>query len=123
MSAPKPGKGGHSGSPRNSRDLATASLLAAFGAPRAPVTPVYLADAKRHLVCFPYGLPELHAMAADLGIGRRWFHAGRAGRHAHYDIPAERVAEILARCAVVRPREILAVIRGSAWPLPAEGCA
>lgn len=90
-------------------DLATANLLAAF----APITPkpepVYLADRARHLVCFPYGLPELHAMAEALGIGRRWFHAGR---RPHYDIPKDREAEILARCTIVRPRQILAVIKG-----------
>lgn len=100
--------------PTNSRELATQTLLDAFGARRAAASPVWLADRKRHLVCFPYGLPELHAMAAELGLGRRWFHAD--ARHPHYDIPKDREAEILARCVVVRPREILAVIKGGAWP-------
>lgn len=99
-------------------DLATVNLMAAFAPIGARAAPVWLADGRRHLICWPYGLPELHAMAEALGIGRRWFHPGRDGRHPHYDIPREREAEILARCTLVRPRDILWVIRGGAWPRP-----
>lgn len=98
--------------------LSTLNLMADFGSIADRGEPVWLADRGRHLVAFPYGLPELHAMAAALGLGRRWFHAGRAGRHPHYDIPKDREAEILARCTLVRPRDILWVIRGGPWPRP-----
>lgn len=74
----------------------------------------YLCDNRRHLICDPYSVENLHAMAADLGIKRSWFHAGDK---AHYDIPKLRVAEITARCTVVPSRQIVRVIRGAAVPL------
>ena len=63
----------------------------------------------RHLVCLPYSVAGLHAMAADLGIKRCWYHAGR---YPHYDIPKRRIAEITARCELVSGRTILKVVRG-----------
>lgn len=71
---------------------------------------VYLCDVQRHLVCRPYSVPNLHRMAADLGIDRCWFH--RRSKHPHYDIPKRRIAEITARCTLVHPFEILATITG-----------
>lgn len=94
--------------PFSSLARANAELMAAF-APSKPA-PVYLADRKRHLVCYPYGLPELHRMAEDLGLDRRWFDSNP--KHPHYVIPLTRLDEIFARCRIVRPRQILAVIRG-----------
>ena len=38
-------------------------------------------DDKRHLVCIPYSVQNLHRMAEDLGIRKCWFHKN------HYDIP------------------------------------
>ena len=66
----------------------------------------FLVDAQRHLVCLPYSTDNLHAMASELGIKRCWFHRD------HYDVPKKMVAEVSLRAGVVRPREILAVIRG-----------
>jgi hypothetical protein len=43
-------------------------------------------------------------MAADLFIGRHWFHSGRL---PHYDIPVSRQAGIEARCVVVSTREFI----------------
>ena len=34
----------------------------------------YVTDGKRHLVCLPYSLDNLHKMTYDLGIKRCWFH-------------------------------------------------
>lgn len=51
----------------------------------------YFADDKRHLICVPYSVPNLHRMAEDLGIKRCWFHSGR---FPHYDIPKLRIQEI-----------------------------
>ncbi len=70
----------------------------------------FYCDNARHLVCVPYSVDGLHAMAAELGIKRCWFHA-RAS-YAHYDIPKTRIAEISAKCVVVRSRDILKIVRG-----------
>lgn len=65
----------------------------------------YFADHARHLVCVPYSIEYLHIMAKDLGIDRCWFHKN------HYDIPKLRIEEILDRCTIVPPREIVRIIR------------
>lgn len=70
----------------------------------------FYCDNARHLVCFPYSVENLHAMAAQLRINRCWFHARATG--AHYDIPKTRIAEIRAKCTVVRARDILRITRG-----------
>lgn len=71
-------------------------------------------DDMRHLVCFPYSVDGLHAMAADLGIKRCWFHAGAS--YAHYDVPKGRVDEVRARCELVSPRDVLRIARGGDPP-------
>jgi hypothetical protein len=70
----------------------------------------YYCDNKRHLVCLPYSIHNLHAMARALHIARGWFHAGEK---AHYDIPKGRISQIQAQCQLVRPRDILAIIQGA----------
>jgi hypothetical protein len=77
----------------------------------------YLCDRSRHLICQPYTLDGLHAMAAALGIKRCWFHAGL---RAHYDIPKSRVAEITARCTVVTSREIVRIIAPTLSPMESQ---
>jgi hypothetical protein len=62
---------------------------------------IYLADEKRHLVCWPYSVENLHRMAEDLNIKRCWFHGD------DYDIPKTRIDEILSFCFVVNTREIV----------------
>lgn len=71
----------------------------------------YLSDGKRHLICEPYSVENLHRMAEDLGIKRCWFH-NTAGL-AHYDIPKKRIAEITARCEIVSTRKIVEIIKNS----------
>jgi hypothetical protein len=66
---------------------------------------MYFCDGKRHLICHPYSIENLHRMAADLKIKRCWFHKD------HYDIPKKRVAEITEKCIVLSTREILKIIR------------
>lgn len=68
----------------------------------------FYCDLQRHLVCVPFSIENLHAMADELGIKRCWFHAGRL---PHYDIPKTRLAEIQRRCLIVRPRQILKIIK------------
>lgn len=71
----------------------------------------YVADSSRHLVCVPYSIENLHKMAEDLGIHRRWFHGGR---RPHYDIPKRRIAEILGKVdEIVSSREIVGIIVGT----------
>ena len=64
----------------------------------------YYCDNLRHLVCVPYSKENLHKMADDLGIGRHWFHKN------HYDIPKRRIEEIMNKCEVVSPKEIVRII-------------
>lgn len=70
----------------------------------------YFCDEMRHLVCVPYTVENLHEMARNLGIKRRWWHSGAS--YAHYDIPKRRFAEIASKCSVVSPREILKIVKG-----------
>lgn len=66
----------------------------------------YYCDRKRHLVCLPYSIANLHKMAEDLNIHKCWFHEN------HYDIPKLRIEEITKRCVVVSSKDIVNVIKG-----------
>lgn len=66
---------------------------------------IYYTDGKRHLVCTPYSIENLHRMAAELGIHSCWFHDD------HYDIPKKRILEIEAKCTIVSPKEIVRICR------------
>lgn len=68
----------------------------------------FYCDNKRHLVCVPYSVENLHAMARRLGIKRCWYHGGK---RPHYDIPKLQVARVQAACRVVSSREILAITK------------
>ena len=74
----------------------------------------YYSDDQRHLVCYPYSVENLHAMARALGIKRCWFHSGAL--YAHYDIPKRRIAEIHSKTVVVSPRVILRIVKGEPPP-------
>jgi hypothetical protein len=65
----------------------------------------YYCDEKRHLVCLPYSIENLHKMALSLGLKKCWFHGN------HYDIPKRRIDEIKSKCVLVRSRDILKIIR------------
>lgn len=67
----------------------------------------FLTDGKRHLVCRPYSVHNLHLMASKLGIKRCWFHRGK---RPHYDIPKRRIAEIEARCTMIDSETLLGII-------------
>ena len=71
----------------------------------------YYTDGQRHLVCVPYSVANLHAMAEDLDLKRCWFHSHPT--HAHYDMPKRRIAELTARCVTVSPKQILEICAGS----------
>jgi hypothetical protein len=45
-------------------------------------------------------------MGEILEIKKCWFHKD------HYDIPKRRIDEIKEKCKIVRPREILNIIKG-----------
>lgn len=69
----------------------------------------YICDDMRHLVCLPYSVENLHAMAKRLNIKRCWYHSGQ---YPHYDIPKRRIAEITVQCELVPAREILRIVKG-----------
>lgn len=68
----------------------------------------YFFDYMRHLVCKPYSIENLHKMAVELDIKRCWFSKKP---YAHYDIPKRRIKEIAEKATLVRPREILMIIK------------
>ena len=78
----------------------------------------YFCDEARHLVCVPYTVENLHAMATDLGIKRCWFHAGAS--YPHYDVPKRRVDEIKAKCTLVSSREMLTIVKGEPYESPSR---
>ena len=65
-----------------------------------------ICDRKRHLVCHPYSLDNLHKMAESMGIKRCWFHRD------HYDIPKRRIKEISDQCFLTSTMNIAKIIRG-----------
>jgi len=65
----------------------------------------YVCDTARHLICIPYSIENLHAMADELGISKCWFHK------THYDIPKKRIAEITAKCTLVTSKQIVNIIK------------
>jgi hypothetical protein len=64
----------------------------------------FYSDNKRHLVCLPYSIENLHSMANILSINKCWFHKN------HYDIPKTRINEIKDKTINVSTREILQII-------------
>jgi Protein of unknown function (DUF4031) len=65
---------------------------------------IYYCDNKRHLVCKPYSIENLHQMAKELNLKKCWFH------HDHYDIPKKRIKEIQIKCRIISVREIYNII-------------
>lgn len=65
-----------------------------------------LTDGRRHLICVPYDLDNLFAVARNMGIHVRWFHKD------HFDVPIRRRVEIEEKCLKVTPRQIVLVIQG-----------
>lgn len=65
----------------------------------------YVCDNKRHLICVPYSIENLHIMAEELGLKRCWFHKN------HYDLPVKRREELEKKCQKVSSKEIVEIIR------------
>ena len=72
----------------------------------------YYCDNKRHLVCVPYSVENLHAMAKDLNINKCWYRAKGKMYHPHYDIPKRRIKEIMDKCIIVNFRDIARITTG-----------
>lgn len=66
----------------------------------------FFSDSRRHLVCQPYSIPNLHEMANILNIKRCWFHRD------HYDLPKRRALLISYSTIRVSPRDIVRIIQG-----------
>lgn len=73
----------------------------------------FYCDRKRHLVCVPYSIDNLHKMACQLNINRCFFDfKSKSGNiHAHYDIPVRRIKEIMKSVTLVDRRVILQIIK------------
>lgn len=65
----------------------------------------FLCDDKRHLICIPYSIENLHKIAGELNIKRCWFHKN------HYDIPKRRIKEITDKCKLISSKEIVKIIK------------
>ena len=63
-----------------------------------------VSDGRRHLVCLPYSIRNLHMMGAQIGLGKHWFHRD------HYDIPVTRIDSIRANSLHVSPKSIVRLI-------------
>lgn len=68
----------------------------------------FYCDSKRHLICEPYSIENLHEMAKILNIKKCWFHNSN---HPHYDIPKKRIEEIYSKCTLISSKELLLKIR------------
>lgn len=49
---------------------------------------IFYCDFKRHLICEPYSIENLHYMAHILNIKKCWFHKN------HYDIPKKELKKL-----------------------------
>lgn len=63
-----------------------------------------ICDNRRHLVCLPYSIKNLHRMAAQLNLKRHWFHRD------HYDIPVGRRSQIEHAALQVNTKTIVRLI-------------
>ena len=70
----------------------------------------FLCDDKRHLICEPFSIENLHKMAIELNIHRCWYHKGK---FPHYDIPKKRIEEITQKCEVISSKELLMIIKNN----------
>lgn len=70
----------------------------------------FYCDNKRHLICKPYTIENLHKMAEILNIKKCWFH--NKENRWHYDIPKYKIKEIQAKCELVSSKRILAIMKG-----------
>lgn len=66
---------------------------------------IYVTDKKRHLICLPYSINNLHIMADLLHIKRCWFHKN------HYDIPKKRIQEIESQCIIISTKALARIIK------------
>ena len=66
---------------------------------------IFVCDKKRHLICVPYTIENLHTMAKLLNIKKCWFHKN------HYDIPKLRIEEIEKKCKIVSTKNIVEIIK------------
>lgn len=69
----------------------------------------YYTDRRRHLVCLPYSIDNLHKMADDLTLGRHWYHGHP---YPHYDIPKSRIEDIESKCIIVSAKDVVRICKG-----------
>lgn len=65
-----------------------------------------------HMASDQVDLAELHAMAARIGLKRRYFQPGRGGRYPHYDLVASRRVQAVAAGAIeISSRQLVEIQR------------
>lgn len=69
----------------------------------------YLTDGQGSLVCYPYSISNLHEMASELGINRKFFWKN------HYSIPHDRKDEIEGICELITTKDMIKVINGKSY--------
>lgn len=71
---------------------------------------LYLRDNKRHLICYPYSISNLHKMALDLNIKKCWYHKGN---FPHYDIPKFKLKDpnFLNLVNLINTKDLLNIIK------------
>lgn len=70
---------------------------------------IFYTDKKRHLVCVPYSIDNLHKMANELGLKLCWYHKDP---YPHYDVPKRRIEEIEKLCVIVSSKDIVRICKG-----------
>lgn len=73
----------------------------------------FYCDIKRHLICVPYSVENLHKMAEILGIKRGWYRSKGKNYHPHYDIPKKRIEGIQSKCVIISKKELFLIIKNS----------
>lgn len=77
--------------------------------PRSTTELEFVCDEKRHLICRPFSIANLHVMARRLRIHPCWFDSNP--KHPHYDMPKKRIAQITKQCTVVTSKTLHGIIK------------
>lgn len=66
---------------------------------------IYITDGVGNVICLPYSVENLHKMADDLGIAKRWY------RNGHYNVPKEIADGLEEKCDKVTTTTLFRTVR------------
>lgn len=66
---------------------------------------IYITDGVGNVICLPYSVENLHKMADDLGIAKRWYRDG------HYKVPKEIADDLEEKCDKVTTTTLFRTVR------------